>query len=382
MQRLVVSRLRRGCLAVAALALLASCAQSAQARRLHREQVQEALTSLESPGLVIGEFGLPARAVVDGDTVKVEGLETSLRLLGIDTEETFKKEEDRRLVEADWSSYMVNKRGDSKRPVKAATPLGEEAKEFAKSFFEGVSRVRLERDHPKDIRGRYNRYLAYVFVELNGRWVNYNIEAVRAGMSPYFTKYGYSRRFHDEFVAAEKEARENQRGIWRPGAQCYPDYDERKTWWDARAEFILEFEREARDRDDFIVLNHWDAIRRIDELMGQEVTILGTVGEIRFGDRGPSRALLSRRLFNDFPVVFFDRDVFLSSGITRYEGEFVRVTGVVNEYQNKYNKKRQLQLLVNLPSQVVGSSVPGLEEESSPPESPPTTDRTQAMSAQ
>jgi hypothetical protein len=55
--------------------------------------------------------------------------------------------------------------------------------------------------------------------------------------------------------------------------------------------------------------------------------------------------------------------VFLSSGISRYQGEFVRVTGVVNIYQNKYTNKRQLQLLVNLPSQVIGSQVPGIESD-------------------
>ena len=52
-------------------------------------------------------------------------------------------------------------------------------------------------------------------------------------------------------------------------------------------------------------------------------SILGTVGSVRYGDKGPSRVLLSRRMFNDFPVIFFDKDVFLASGITRYKSEFV-----------------------------------------------------------
>lgn len=351
----IAGLLLAGPLLAAALLLQSACAPSAQARRYDRQKAQEALSRLETPGLVLGEFSLPGNAVVDGDTIKVEGLDTSLRLLAIDSEETYKREADRRAAEADFARYLADKRGDSDRPIKAGTPLGEEAKRFAESFFESASRVRLERDHPKDIRGRYNRYLTYVFVEKDGAWVNYNVEAVRAGMSPYFTKYGYSRRFHDEFVAAEKEAREHQRGIWSPDALGYPDYDERKRWWDARAEFVKEFEREAQGREDFIVLTHWDALRQIDERKGQEVTVLGTVGDVRFGDRGPSRVLLSRRMFNDFPVVFFDRDVFLASDITRHEGEFVRVTGVVNEYQSKHTKKRTLQLLVNLPSQVVGS---------------------------
>lgn len=354
--------------ATAALAALAvtfsssSCAESRQAQRYSRDKVQASLKRLETPGLVLGEFTLAGRPVIDGDTVRVEGLESTLRLLALDCEETIKDEQSRRDVEDDWPKYLKDKRGDKKHPVKAGTPLGEEAKKFAIRFFEGVHTVRLERDHPKEIRDVYGRYLTYVFVERGGKWVNYNVEAVRAGMSPYFTKYSYSRRFHDDFVAAEKEAREARRGIWAPGAQAYQDYAERKAWWDARAEFIKEFERDGQGRDDFIELTHWDSMRSLEKKLGQEVTVLGAVSRIALGDRGPTRVLLARRKFSDFAIVFFDKDVFASSGIDRYEGEFVRVTGVVNEYKNKYTNRRQLQVIVSLPSQVVGSKIPGLDE--------------------
>ena len=79
-------------------------------------------------------------------------------------------------------------------------------------FFEGADKVRLERDHPAEIRDAYQRYLAYVFVQKGGTWVNYNVESVRAGMGPYFPKYGNSRRFHDDFVKAQQEAMEAKRG--------------------------------------------------------------------------------------------------------------------------------------------------------------------------
>jgi hypothetical protein len=58
-------------------------------------------------------------------------------------------------------------------------------------------------------------------------------------------------------------------------------------------------------------------------------------------------------------LVFFDKDVFASSGIASYQGEFVRVSGVVSEHTGR-NHRRQLQLIVNLPSQVVVSDVPGI----------------------
>ncbi len=358
----------RVALGLALLGVLASCGgPSKRAQRYDRKQAQAALAQLESPGLVIGEFRLAAKAIIDGDTIKVNGLATSLRLLAIDTEETYKSDMDRRASDADFDQYLREKRGDRDRPVKAATPLGEDAKKFAKKFFEGATFVRLERDHPKEIRGRYGRYLAYVFAKKNGVWVNYNVEAVRAGMTPYFSKYGYSRRFHDDFVAAEKEAQDKQLGIWKPGCQCYPDYPERKAWWDGRAEFILAFEREAAKKDNYIVLTNWDAMRTLEEKLGQEVTILATVGDVRYGDKGPSTVSLSRRLFNDFPAVFFDADVFASSQIASYKGEFVAVTGVVNKYTNKYNKKQVLQILVSLPSQVRGAKGPPAPPEEAEP---------------
>jgi len=345
-----------------ALAILSSCAPSRQAQRYSREKVQTSLKKLETPGLVLGEFALAGKPVIDGDTIRVEGLDSTMRLLALDCEETLKDEQSRRDVEDDWPKYLKDKRGEHKHPVKAGTPMGEAAKKFAIHFFEGVRTVRLERDHPKEIRDRYNRYLAYVFVNRGGKWVNYNVEAVRAGMSPYFTKYSYSRRFHDEFVAAEKEARDAKRGIWQPGAQAYQDYAERKAWWDARAKFIKEFERDGQGRDDFIELTHWDSLQSLEKKLGQEVTVLGSVSRIILGDRGPTRVMLGRRMFSDFAIVFFDKDVYASSGVDRYEGEFIRVTGVVNEYKNKYTNRRQLQVIVSLPSQVIGSEIPGLDK--------------------
>jgi endonuclease YncB( thermonuclease family) len=344
---------------IALLVAVPACG-GASGDRYSRAQAQDTLRSLETPGVVIGEFALANDAVIDGDTIRVDGLDTTLRLLAIDTEETFKNETDRRMAEADFDEYLRVKRGDSKRPVKAATPLGEEATDFARQFFAGVRTVRLERDHPRDIRGRFKRYLAYVWAFKDDRWQNYNVEAVRAGMSPYYTKYGYSRRFHDEFVAAENEARAAGIGIWDPAKQHYRDYDHRKVWWDARAEFIRAFEQRAQANDSFIVLTHWDAPRRLEEHLGKEVHLLAAVSEIRLADKGPTRVLLSRRMFSDFPLIFWDNDIFGSSGVGQYRGEFIVVRGVVSKYRNKYNGKEQLQIQISTPGQITLSDIPGL----------------------
>jgi endonuclease YncB( thermonuclease family) len=59
-------------------------------------------------------------------------------------------------------------------------------------------------------RGNYGRLLAYVFLDRQ----NFNVELVRKGLSPYYTKYGASKNYHAAFRPAERFARENKEGIW------------------------------------------------------------------------------------------------------------------------------------------------------------------------
>src|SRR5690606_14503083 len=80
------------------------------------------------PSLVLGEFPLAPNAIVDGDTIKVGGLDASLRLLAIDTEETFKSDQDLRLYEQGWEHYLATKQAETDKPIKSATPMGMKAK--------------------------------------------------------------------------------------------------------------------------------------------------------------------------------------------------------------------------------------------------------------
>lgn len=342
--------------------LLAACAPRAQGR-YDRDQLAERLADAETPpGLVIGEFALASPAVIDGDTIKVVGIEGTLRLLAIDTEETFKSDADRRAYDKGFEAYLADKQADHDRPIKAATPLGMDAKHWAEAFFEDVDRVKLERDHPKELRGRYGRLLAYVMVQKDGRWLNYNVECVRAGMSPYFSKYGYSRRFHEQFVQAQAEARAAGRGIWDPQLEHYRDYDLRLRWWNARAEVIADFESQAEGQDHFIALTNWDSMQRLEALEGEPVVLLATIGEIhpRQGKR-PARVMLSRRMFDDLPLVFFDDQVLASSDAEEARGEFVRVQGTVSRYVFRERRPRrrsdepppsQLQVRIDEPEQI------------------------------
>ena len=351
-------------LAILVFAALVACLPS-KTDRYSRKQAQKSLQRLETPGLVIGEFKVTK--ITDGDTIRVDGLDSSLRLLGVDTEETFKSEGDRRAFEAGWQQYIADKRGKSPRPVKYPTPLGEDAMLFAKKFFEGADKVRLERDHPAEIRDKFQRYLTYVFVQRKGTWVNYCVEAVRAGMGPYFPKYGQSRRFHKEFVEAQAEARAAKRGIWAEGVMSYPDYDERLAWWDARGAFVAEFRTEGEGKASYIDISHWDATKKLEELVGKEVHVLGTIGDVRVGERGPTRVTLSRQQFSDFPLVFFDRDVYTQSGVALWKGEYIHVTGVPTIYENRNTKKKQVQIVIDRASQIKLSPVPGLQIPTSTP---------------
>ena len=307
-------------------------------------------------GLLIGEYRLAPDAVIDGDTIRVEGIEKSIRLLSLDTEERFHGKAERVAATKDFNHYLKSKRGDTKRPRKAGTPMGEEATEFAKTFFQGAESIRLERDDPKEIRGHFGRILAYAFVEKDGRWTSYNVECVRAGMSPYFTKYGYSHRFHNQFSHAEAEAREAKRGIWSRTARSYGDYDERKAWWNARADFIRAFEHEANRRSDFILLSHWDAPDRLEANLDKKVTVLSTVGRIRHF-KGLVRVSLDMQPERPLPIIFFDKAAFDESEVANYAREPVRIRGRVERYtKGSYST---LQIVVDDAAQVTTPELPG-----------------------
>lgn len=308
-------------------------------------------------GLLIGLYPLAAKPVIDGDTIRVNGIESSIRLISLDTEERFHGRAERADATQDFEGYLERRRGDSRRPTKTGTPMGERATEFAIAFFEGAEVVRLERDDPKELRGHYGRPLAYALIQKDGRWTSYNEECIRAGMSPYFTKYGYSRRFHNDFSHAEAEARRAGRGIWDPNSESYGDYDERKAWWNARADFIRAFEHEANRRDDFILLSHWDAAVRLESKLGEEVTVLSTVTRIKHF-KTLVRVSLAMERNNHFPIIFFDREVFGRSGLAEYDREPIRVRGRVERYtKGEYST---LQIVVTDPSQVTTPALPSV----------------------
>ena len=124
--------------------------------------------------------------IVDGDTIviKYDGKYEKVRLLCVNTPESVHP--------------------DKKQNI----PMGKVASKYTQKKLIGKY-VNLEFEIKK-IRGNYGRLLAYVFVD--GQ--NLNLDLVRQGLSPYYTKYGKSEKHDSEFRAAEKQARKEELNIW------------------------------------------------------------------------------------------------------------------------------------------------------------------------
>ena len=119
--------------------------------------------------------------VIDGDTIKLENGEI-VRYLGIDTPETV-------------------------HPSKPVQCFGKEASAKNKELVEGKL-VKLEKDITD--RDKYGRLLRYV-------WIGdlfINDEFVRQGYAYAYT-YPPDVKHNEQFVQAQQEARENNRGLWQ-----------------------------------------------------------------------------------------------------------------------------------------------------------------------
>lgn len=126
--------------------------------------------------------------VVDGDTIKVSinGIEETLRLIGIDTPESV----------------------DPRKPVQC---FGIEASNRAKELLSG-KKVRLEADPTQGERDKYNRLLRYVWME-DGTF--FNKKMILDGYAHEYT-YNIPYKYQTEFKQAQKIAESNQSGLWSP----------------------------------------------------------------------------------------------------------------------------------------------------------------------
>lgn len=151
-------------------------------------KAQQALPEVQPGYYRVTEFA-------DGDTISVDmnGTEEKIRFIGVDTPET-------------------------QDPRVAVQCFGKAAAAYTKDLI-GNNNVRLEADPINSNRDRYNRLLRYVYLP-DGRLVN--AEIIRSGHGFAYTSFPFTKT--DEFRNYEKEARDNNRGLW---ANCNPQADER-----------------------------------------------------------------------------------------------------------------------------------------------------------
>jgi micrococcal nuclease len=145
--------------------------------------------------------------VVDGDTIVIRygAKYEKVRMLCVNTPESVHPDE------------------------KQNIPMGKVASRYTQKKVTGKS-VKLEFEI-KRLRGNHGRLLAYVFVD--GQ--NINLDLVRQGLSPYYTKYGKSEKYDSEFRAAEKKARKEKLNIWGD-PELTKKYLRLKSKWGQRGE--------------------------------------------------------------------------------------------------------------------------------------------------
>lgn len=282
-------------------------------------------------------------AVVDGDTVHLDGQKGSLRLAGVDSEEVFHSEADRKAAEQDFAAYATAKRGKEPRPVKYGTPAGEAAKEFASRHFEKIEQVLYIPDDPDMPTEYYGRNLGHLLADRNGDGVfeeNFAVELVRNGHSPYFVKYGTSWLFHAEFLAAEVEARREKRGIWSADPTApkhYPDYEERLAWWHRRAKVLDLFESKHAEDGGFYRIQYAAEFERLKRKAGKEpgavVTVFGVLSPRTEKSEKQILAYVAYRNRCDVPILWTAEGA--PPELTEIMGEYVYVKGTVHPSKAK-----------------------------------------------
>lgn len=129
-------------------------------------------------------FEVSLSKTVDGDTAwfYIEGQETKVRFLYIDTPESTNQIE----------------------------PYGIEASQFVAKKLESASKIELELNIDGNQYDKYDRLLAWVFVD--GKLLQEEI--AKNGFCEKFYDYGYVYTYKNEIIKADQEARKNQQGIY------------------------------------------------------------------------------------------------------------------------------------------------------------------------
>lgn len=129
---------------------------------------------------------LSVAKVVDGDTlsVSIDGKTQTIRLIGLNTPETV----------------------DPRKPVEC---FGKQASDKAKKLLTG-KKIRIEKDPSQGDYDKYQRLLAYVFLE-DG--TNFNKYMIQEGYGYEYT-YNLPYKYQKEFKLAQEQAKSQKKGLW------------------------------------------------------------------------------------------------------------------------------------------------------------------------
>lgn len=271
--------------------------------------------------------------VTDGDTIRValaDGTEESLRLACVDTEES------------------LPGRNDPDKPV---TEAGKLASAMAKAYFATAGGgfatvdVEFETDRPVDLadhrfRDNYGRLLCYV--HKGGE--NFAVKLVREGWSPYFAKYGRSRLYHAELLAAEAAAQAENLVVWNPttnaGGASRP-YERLLPWWEMRAGLVEDFRRVGAAAGALDVRLDYDRIVAETGRRGKATVFCDLQAGVQPW-RGGGALLYAGSVEHPFNLWIDDAEAaapLLRLTETRYAGSgkrnYVYVTGEIAAYRNR-----------------------------------------------
>lgn len=137
--------------------------------------------------------------ILDGDTlvIRQNGRTEKIRLIGIDAPESG--------VNPKTKKDAAQTNGD----IHTITQMGKEATRFVKTIVKPGDPVTVEFD--RQTRDKYGRLLGYVYLT-DGKMLNEEI--VKAGYASLLT-YPPNVKYRDRFLKAYREARENNRGLWK-----------------------------------------------------------------------------------------------------------------------------------------------------------------------
>ena len=130
-------------------------------------------------------FQVELEKTVDGDTAwfNIDGERTKVRFLYIDTPES----------------------------TKVVEPYGKEASNYTANLLTNASKIELELNVDGDTKDKYDRLLAWVFVD--GELLQEKL--AQEGLVKKFYDYGADYTYKKEIIKADQEAKENKRGIYK-----------------------------------------------------------------------------------------------------------------------------------------------------------------------